>query len=145
MATHIEEIDIAAPATRVWETWMDLERWPEWAPAIKGLTKITPGPVAVGTKATVEAARSPRSTWEVTALEEPRSFTWATSVRGIGIVAGHRAEERDGLCHVTLSVEYGGLLSLLFRPMLMRVARRNVRDEAEGLKRRCEAVATSKA
>jgi hypothetical protein len=45
----------------------------------------------------------------------------------------------DGGAVATASVEYRGLVAVLFRTMLMRVARRNVVAECEGLKQRCEA------
>lgn len=71
MATHRFSIHVKAPRERVFELWIDADRWPEW---IGGLTKVTDrtGPLdQKGTKYT-NWFGSMRSTSEVLDAERPR-------------------------------------------------------------------------
>ena len=44
------EIEIAAPAEKVWIVLADLPRWPEWAPGFELVEQLTPGPLSSGKK-----------------------------------------------------------------------------------------------
>jgi uncharacterized membrane protein len=145
VARFEHSVSIEAPAERVWATWTDVERWPEWAPPMKKVELQTDGELRPGSRARIEAEGGPPSVWEVTSLSPGTSFEWKTNVRGVTIVGGHEVRARGNASEVTASIEYRGILSLLFRPMLMRVAKRNVPSECEGLKRRCEAASLSQA
>ena len=138
MARFEHSLTIDAPPETVWATWTDVESWPEWAPAMKSVKLQTDGDFGVGSRARIEATGGPPSVWEVTALAPGESFEWRTRVRGITIVGGHDVRNVAGRSEITASIEYQGLMSVLFRPMLMRVAKRNVPAECEGLKRRSE-------
>jgi carbon monoxide dehydrogenase subunit G len=140
MARFEHQVSIRADPALVWQTWTDLERWPEWSPPMKGVRPEASGPLAVGTRARVEAEGAPAATWEVTRVDAGTYFEWQAAVRGVKTTAGHRVEPSgNGTTLATASVEYRGLMAILFRPMLKRVARRNVVAECEGLKQRCEA------
>jgi hypothetical protein len=106
---------------------------------MKSVRPETSGPIAVGARAHVEAQGAPAATWEVTRVEPGTYFEWQAAVRGVKTIAGHRVEASSDGTLATASVEYRGLMAMFFRPMLMRVARRNVAAECEGLKQRCEA------
>jgi uncharacterized membrane protein len=139
MSAFTYKVDISAPAEAIWSAWMDVERWPEWAPPMKKVELVTPGPLQVGSRVRIEAEGAPAALWEVTDLRPHEFFEWATSVRGVKVSAGHGIEVGKEKCTVTLSIEYGGLMATLFRPMLMRTARRNVPAEGLGLRDHCEA------
>ena len=44
------EIEIAAPAEKVWVVLADLPRWPEWAPGFELVEQLTSGPLSSGKK-----------------------------------------------------------------------------------------------
>jgi uncharacterized protein YndB with AHSA1/START domain len=69
------EIDVDAPAARVWELLTDVERWPEWGPSIQHAELDGPRfeTGATGTVGTVLGVRLP---FEVTAYEQGRRWSW---------------------------------------------------------------------
>ena len=134
---HFEyTVDISAPPDRVWQIMSDIESWPEWTGTTKSATLH--GPLERGAKATLEVDGTPKSSFVVTAIEPGRSFVWETTARGVRAAAGHYIEERPHGSHVRLTLDFSGIASVLFRPMITRVTRRNIAKEAEGLKRAAE-------
>ena len=77
MISFTNTIDIDRPAPQVYDYLVDLEHLPEWNWAITGTAKVTPGPVAVGTRF-VQTRSSPRPETE--------------SLRIVGLSPHHRIE-----------------------------------------------------
>ena len=142
---HYEQsIDIAAPPAVVWAVLTDVPRWPEWTRSERSAQPVDDGPFQVGSRAKLGVAGSPQVTiWEVTALREGESFVWENTSLGLHNIAGHYIETSDAGSRVRLTVDMSGLLSVVMRPYLAYVTRRNVAWEAEGLKRRSESIAAS--
>jgi len=134
-------IHIDAPPARVWEVMSDVARWTEWAPAVKGAERHDSGPLKLGSSATMDIKGAPKAKWTVTDLEEGAAFTWESDAR---IKArGYHVVDPDGEgSRVTLGIVAPGLLATILWPLIMPVFRRNVRAEAEGLKKRCESPPT---
>jgi len=86
----------------------------------------------------------PAATWVITELVDGRSFTWATRTPGARSVASHVVKPVASGCVVTLTVEVEGVGALLLRPLVARASRRNLRFEAEGLKRRAESLVVAR-
>jgi len=135
---HEETILIDAPPEKVWSVYTDVERWPEWTPTMQKIERLEDGPLAAGSTARIEAKGGPPSVWTVTELTDGRSFTWESSARGVKLVAWHLIEPDGDGSKVTLGVRMTGLMATLLGPFLRSLAKRNVRTEAEGVKRRCE-------
>jgi carbon monoxide dehydrogenase subunit G len=139
MAVRVERIvRIAAPPAKVWAVMTDVERWPEWTPSIRSVKRGESGAFGMGSTATLEVAGAPTSVWTVTEFGEGQSFTWETTVRGVTVRAAHVIDTEGDGSRVMLTTVSTGLMARLFAPMLVIVGRRNLRQEAEGLKRRCE-------
>jgi len=138
MKTFRVTLDIHAPADRVMAILCDIERWPEWTSTVRSVRRIDSGPFAVGSKARVRQPKLPPAVWQVTELDERRSFTWISRSPGVQVAAVHRVEKNGTGCTVTLSLQYSGL----FGPLLARVLRglneRYLATEAKGLKERAE-------
>lgn len=142
---HEEIVRIKAPPDRVWAVYTDVERWPEWTPVMQKIERLEDGPLALGSTARIEAQGGPPSVWTVTEFTVGRSFTWEAAARGVTLVAHHVIEADGDASSVRLGVRMSGLMATLLSPFLRSVAKRNVKTEAEGLKRRCEGLTADSA
>lgn len=134
---HKEQVDIAAPADRVWSIVEDVERWSEWTASIRDVEPQAPGPLALGSRYRVRQPKLPAAVWEVTELEPGRSFTWTSRSPGLKTTAVHALADHEGGTKVTLGIEQSGPLAFLALPFAS-LTRRYVAMEAAGLKRRAE-------
>lgn len=124
----------------VWAVLTDVERWPQWTPSMTKVTRLTSGPLAMGSQARIKQPRLRTLVWTVTELIPERSFVWESNWPGLTLVAGHRlSNDEGGAVQVTLSVEQRGLLGRALEPFTSRITMRNVQLEADGLKRTSEA------
>jgi uncharacterized membrane protein len=139
--SFIVAVDIGASPEKVFEVLSDVERWPEWTPTMTSVQRLDDAPFGVGSRAQVRQPRLRPAVWEVTELEEGRSFAWVTRAPGLHIKAGHGVERRGAGCRVELSFEMSGLLapvaSLLYGAMIGQY----VTTESQKLKVRCESAA----
>jgi hypothetical protein len=142
MYEHSSSIDIQAPPSVVWSIVSDVEHWPNWTPTVTRLTKLTPGPLAVGMAARIIQPKLPPAIWRVTEIHDGHDFTWVNERLGVKVFGSHVVEPLpDGGTRATVSVRFTGFLS----PIVARLARRLNEDyldlEAKGLKARSEAAA----
>lgn len=136
-ATHTVRID--APIDKVWSAVLDVERWPEFAPQFKSIVRTDEGPLAEGKAARVTPHGFPGAVWTVTRLEQNRSFLWeADFLPGLHLAADHVLEPDGDGTKATLALDSSGVLAPIAALAVGRVFRRNVRQEAEGLKAYCE-------
>ncbi len=139
MSVHVERtVRINAPPDAIWAVMMDVERWPEWTESIRSVQQLDSGPFALRSEARLRVRGGPASVWRVTELTEGQSFTWESDVGGVHSRASHVIDPEDDGSRVTLTVTISGLPATLLAPFLAWAGRRNLRMEAEGLKRRCE-------
>ena len=77
------EIEIGAAPDVVWATMRDVERWPEWTPTVTSVRLRTPGPLSVGSRASIRQPKLPPALWCVTELDDSnRTFTWVNAAPG---------------------------------------------------------------
>ena len=134
-------VQVAAPPDRVWAVLSDIERWHEWTPTIRRITRTNAGPFRIGARARVHQPRLPPADWIVTALHEGRGFDWESRAPGVRVLARHLVEPSASGTRVTLSVQYSGLLGNILGRVTAALNRRYIALEADGLKRRAEAQA----
>jgi hypothetical protein len=135
--------DVAAPSSVVWDISVDFDRWPEWTKSTKSARREDAGPLRIGSRATLELAGGPPSTWVITALDEGRYFAWLSSQSGLTVTAEHTIEPRGDGSSVTLAISTSGLAGIVAWPYLRWVSRRNLAWEAAGLKHRAESIAAA--
>lgn len=136
---HFEiEIEIAAPPQRVWAVTTDVERWPEWTASVLSVRRLDDGRFRVGSRARVRQPKFLPAVWQVTELEDGRSFTWVTRSPGLRAAGHHRVEPISGGSRATLSVTYSGALGGLVARLLGKTTERFLSLEATGLKKRSE-------
>lgn len=139
MANFEYQVEILAPPDRIWATWMDVERWPDWTPTVNTAKRLDPGPLALGSRTRVVQPRLMPAVWRVTQLDESGGcFTWAAGRPGIKVTATHRVEPTPDGCRVTLSLTYSGLLGPLMARQLKQLNWDYLTREANGLKSHCE-------
>ena len=128
-------IDIAAPPQRVWDVTTDIERWPQWTASVKSVKRLDSGKFRVGSRAKIKQPKFLPAQWEVTELQDGRSFTWVTRSPGLKATGRHRVDAIAGGSRATLSVSYSGALSGLVTSLLGRTTERFLTLEANGLKK----------
>ena len=135
----VRQVEIHAPAERVWAVLADVERWPLWTASISRVNLYTGAPIEVGSRAIVKQPRFPTAQWIVTDVESGRGFTWVSIGPGLTVTGDHRIEPIEGGCRVTLTLTYEGLLARLIMRLTRGITARYVEMEAAGLKARSEA------
>jgi hypothetical protein len=132
-------IDIQEPPDGVWAVVRDIEHWSEWTPTVISVRPLDPGQVAVGSQAIVRQPKLLPSRWQITEIEEGRSFTWITHAPGILVTARHVIEGAGNNSRVTLSLDFSGFLGPLVARLTRGLNARYLALEAQGLKKRAEA------
>jgi carbon monoxide dehydrogenase subunit G len=138
--THIHTtIAIQAPPDWVWATVSDIEHWSAWTPTISSIRRLDPGPLALGTRAIVRQPKLLPARWQITELEEGRSFTWIARGPGILVTARHAIEDAANGSRVTLSLDFSGPLGPLCARLTRGLNARYLAMEARELKKHTEA------
>jgi len=136
---HIEQsVDIAASPERVWETTVDIPRWPEWNPTVDAVEVLTPKPMGLGWTARLKQPGNQPGTWTVTRFEAPRVYEWDTRPLGMHVTALHVLEPSATGTRVTLSIDVEGPTAFLLGWIVARVSRKFLPMETAALKQECE-------
>jgi uncharacterized protein YndB with AHSA1/START domain len=133
-------IDINASPARVWTVMSDIERWHQWTPSITSITRLDRGAIGVGSKARVKQPKLAPANFEITRWIPERGFDWVTKNAAVTAIGRHSIEPTATGAHVTLGVTFSGPLAAVIAWLYGGLTERYVRMEAEGLKRRSEAV-----
>ena len=135
-------IEIEAPAEIVWDVTEDVERWPEWSPAMKSVRRLDQGPFDVGSRALIRQQAMSEAEWDVTAMTRGERFEWETRKPGMRMVGVHEVRPSPAGTRSLLAIEVYGLLGRVLWPLLILPMRWALRMENQGLKRHCEARAS---
>lgn len=138
MAHFSISVEIQASPDRVWAVLRDIERWPEWTPTVTSIQRVDCGPLAVGSRARIRQPKLPPAEWQVTELEEGRSFTWVTRRPGVRVTARHWIEAEGAESRTTLSLQFSGFFGPLVARLTRRLNQRYLALEAKGLRERIE-------
>lgn len=135
---HEVTTTIDAPADLVWHTVKDVEKWPEWTPTTMSEVHLDGDDLRTGATAGVRQPKQPARTWTVTELTEGRSFTWASTGRGLRLSADHVVTEEDGRTTVLLTFNLAGPMAPLANLLAGKLIRQAIGTEAASLKAWCE-------
>jgi len=127
---------IDADAAAAWDVLFDVARWPEWTPTIDSVERLDNGPLVVGSRTSVRQPKLPRATWEVTEVEDGRSFIWEASGPGMRTIARHEVVPDANGCTVSLSIEQTGPMGAVAAWAWRRLTQRYIELEAESLDER---------
>jgi uncharacterized membrane protein len=132
-------VDIHDETEIVWDTLVDIERWPEWTRSVDKIERLEKAELGIGCSVRIRQPRIPVAIWKVTEFELGKSFAWESRAIGIKNVATHLLQPRgDGVVTVTLTLTQTGWVARLVRSRAEKTAREYLAMESQGLKRRCE-------
>jgi uncharacterized membrane protein len=131
-------LNVKAPAERVWEQFVDVERWPQMTKSISEVRRMQDGPLRVGSQAVIKQPGLPRAHWQVTELDPGRSFTWQTSSGGVTTAGSHVVEGNGSESTVMLGLHQHGPLAWLAAVVYGRRSRRYLSMEIEGFRSAAE-------
>lgn len=124
---------IEAPTQQVWDVLIDVARWPEWTPTIDRVERLDDGPLHVGSRTKVRQPKLPQALWEVTELEDGRSFIWQAKGPGMTTIARHEIVPEATGSKVTLSIEQTGPMGAAAALVWRRLTQHYIELEAESL------------
>lgn len=132
------KIEISAPQELVWQVTVDVERWPEWSPAMQNIKREDSGEFRLGSSALIKQKAMPETRWTVTEIDPNHQFTWRARTLGMEMIATHILIQEENSVTSVLRVEMtGGMVSLL-GPVLRFLVKNSLMEENRGLKQFCE-------
>ncbi len=133
-------IEIEAPATVVWDVFVDVERWPEWTDSVTRLVALDGADLEIGRGYEISQPRMPTLVWKVTEVDAGRSWTWRQTAPGGITTATHVVTPlSDGRTVVHQRIEQRGPIGVIVGRLMRRLTRRYLDMEGQGLKTRSEA------
>ncbi|HEX2895479.1 MAG TPA: SRPBCC family protein [Marmoricola sp.] len=137
---HFEDsIEVSAPASAVFDAYVDVVHWPSWTSSVTSVELLDPGPFRRGMRARVRQPRLPVAVWQVTELVPGRSFTWVARSRGLVTTGTHVVVPLgEGSCTATAMLDQDGLLGPVVGLSIRGLTNRYLRTELEGLRAYCE-------
>jgi len=144
MAKIVESVEISRSPEDVFAYIDQLERHGEWQSSIISVTRDTPAPTGVGSRAT-DLRKVPGGkqsvTYEITEYDPPRRAAFRGTngpVRPVGVVTVEPAGEGRSRVTIELDLQGHGLLGLVVGPLARGQARKEVPQDQQRLKERLE-------
>ena len=132
-------VEIAAPASLVWDVFSDVERWPEWTASVTRLVALDGPGLAVGKRFEIKQPRMPKLVWEVTEVHPGAGWTWVQRSPGGSTVARHEVvAQAGGHTLVRQQLDQRGAVGALVGRLMHGMTKRYLELEAQGLKARSE-------
>jgi uncharacterized membrane protein len=132
-------VDVDAPAAVVWDVFADVERWSEWTASIERIVPMDGPGIEVGKRFEIKQPRMPKLVWEVTEVDPGVSWTWRQRSPGGTTLASHEvvphAADRT---RVRQRIEQRGPVGLVVGVLMLRLTKRYLDLEGQGLKARSE-------
>lgn len=128
-------IRIDAPLERVWAVFTDAQHWPDWTASVTSVEPLDGPAIEVGHRFRIKQPRFPRLDWEVSAVDAPRSWTWAVRSAGATTSATHvLTPQGASATEVEQVIDQRGPLGVIVGLMTRRLTRRYLQLEGDGLK-----------
>ena len=137
-----DPIDIEAPAQRVWDILLDVEKYGEWNP----FTPRVDTNFEVGSPVVLHVNMGPVKLKQpelIQAVEPPRLLAWGMTMGAHFLLFTRREQRLQALsetsCRYETSDSFSGLLTPLIMLLCGRLIRRGFNDVARALKVRSQA------
>lgn len=130
---------IARPIEEVFDYAVDLRNELEWNPNVESMTKITDGPIDVGTRMSGKWTRSKQIELECTDYRRPHQWTWVNG-GPVSVTLTISLTEVEGGTRLDSSFDArpNGLFKLVF-PIFIRMMRKEEAKNMVNLKTHLEA------
>lgn len=142
------EIEIEAPAERVWAVLTDFAAYPEWNPFVRSVAGVARKGERLQVEIRPDGGRAMRFSPVVLAAEAGRELRWLGRVLLPGIFDGEHVfviePLEGGRVRLRQSERFGGILVGLFRAQLDRDTLRGFEAMNRALKQRSEEPAPSR-
>jgi uncharacterized protein YndB with AHSA1/START domain len=136
-------VQIDAPPDIVWDTLIDVDHWPEWTDSIQQVTWLDGTTLKSGNRVRIKQPGMPSLVWEVSEFEPDASFAWKCASPGVTTLGTHMVmKTADDRSSVTFGIHQSGVLAPIVSLFTGPRTKRYVQMEADGLKKRAEAVAS---
>ena len=142
---HIStQIDITAPAARVWEILADFTSYPEWNPFLRSIRGAQQPGSTLEITIQLTSGKAISSKTKLLVFDPASELRWQGRLLVPGLLDGEHyfriSEQGSGLVRVVHGAQFSGLLaSLVFRDSLQRQNRETFEAMDQALKRRAEA------
>jgi hypothetical protein len=97
-----------SPPDRVWAHLSDVSAWPSWAHHIRKVTLDPPGELTPTTRGKLVIKPALPTTFRMTALDAPRSWSWRGTFLGTALDYDHVVEPHDGGTRITFTIDGSG-------------------------------------
>ena len=132
-------VEIEAPASLVWDVFVDVERWPDWTTSVERIVPLDGPGIEIGNRFEIKQPRVPKLVWEVTEVEPGTSWTWRQRSPGGTTFASHNViASETGTTPVRQRIDQRGPVGVTLGLLTRRLTRRYLDLEARGLKARSE-------
>jgi Polyketide cyclase / dehydrase and lipid transport len=111
-----ESIVSAASPQKIWQLWMDVERWRDWDEAIEW--SRLDGALSPGTKGELKPKQGPKSNFTIAEIEPERKLTDTTKLPGCNLEFIHEIEPCPSGTKITHRIKMTGLTTPLFAQIL---------------------------
>src|SRR3954447_23561717 len=132
-------VEIEASATTVWDVFVDVEQWPTWTSSVTELVALDGPGIEVGKRFQIKQPRMPKLVWEVTDVDPGTSWTWRQRSPGGTTLATHEViPQGDAHTLVKQRIEQRGIVGVMVGALMLRMTKRYLDLEGQGLKARSE-------
>jgi uncharacterized membrane protein len=132
-------VEIDAPASVVWDVFIDVEAWPDWTASVDTVTSLDGPDIRIGRRFEIKQPRLPKVAWAVTELAPGVSWTWRQRSFGATTLATHEViAQGPNRTLVRQRIDQRGPLGVIVGLLMRRLTKRYLGLEAEGLKARSE-------
>jgi uncharacterized membrane protein len=132
-------VEIDAPASVVWDIFIDVEGWPDWTASVDTVAGLDGPDLRIGRRFEIKQPRLPKVVWAVTELAPGVSWTWRQRSFGATTLAIHEViAQGPTRTLVRQRIDQRGPLGVIVGVLMRRLTKRYLGLEAEGLKARSE-------
>jgi hypothetical protein len=136
------DIEIGAAPERVWDTLVDVERWPQWNSEVKSVT-LEGGTQEGSVFRWKTSSGTITSTFQT--LDPPRHVAWRGKTLSIKAIHIWTFEQIDGRTSVRTAESFEGLLARLLRRRLQKMLQKTLETGLQKLKAEVERQKTAAA
>ena len=128
-------VEIEAPASIVWDVFVDVELWPSWTASVTRIVALDGPGIEDGKRFKIKQPRLASLVWKVTEVEPGVSWTWRQRSLGGTTTASHEVVPNGNeRTLVRQRIDQRGPVGVTVGVLMRRLTRRYLDLEGQGLK-----------